>query len=103
MINDSLLLAGICAMLIVLGFWQQKNDEFDLRWLIVDTATKKPSLMKLGQLTALLASTWALIWETRHDHLTEWLFLAYIATWSGVNVANKVVERLKPPPQQESK
>lgn len=95
MINDALLLAGICVALIILGFWQREDDDFDLRWLIKDSHTGNPSLMKLGQLTALLASTWALIWETRHDHLTEWLFLAYIATWSGINVANKVVEKMR--------
>lgn len=95
MINDALLLAGTCVMLIILGFWQHEDDDFDLRWLIRDSHSKNPSLMKLGQLTALLASTWALIWETRHDHLTEWLFLAYIATWSGINVANKVVEKMR--------
>lgn len=85
-------MSGICVMLLILGFWQRKDDEFDLRWLIVDNKTTKVSLFKLGQLVALLTSTWALIYETRHNNLTEWLFMAYIVAWSGVNVANKMVE-----------
>jgi hypothetical protein len=96
MINDSLLLGGICALLMILGFWQGKHDEFDLRWLIVDTKTHRVSLFKLGQLVALLTSTWALVYQTRHDHLTEWLFTAYMIAWAGANVANKFVDR-KPP------
>lgn len=96
MINDALLLALICALLIVLGLWQRKDDTFDLRWLLVDSKTNKVSLSKTGQLIALIVSSWALIFETRNGNLTEWLFMAYIATWSGVNVASKVVEKMKP-------
>jgi hypothetical protein len=92
-INDSLLLGGICAMLMILGFWQGKRDEFDLRWLIVDTKTHRVSLFKLGQMVALLTSTWVLIYLTRHDKLTEWAFTAYMLAWAGANVANKIVDR----------
>ena len=97
MMNDALLLALICAFLIVLGLWQHRDDTFDLRWLLVDSKTSKVSLFKTGQLIALIVSSWALIFETRNGNLTEWLYLAYIATWSGANVASKVVERMKLP------
>lgn len=93
MINDALLAGLICVLLGVLIAWQMKDDQFDLRYLLVDSQTNKVSLFKLGQLLALLTSTWALIYETRTGNLTEWLFLAYIATWSGANVASKIVDR----------
>ena len=99
MINDSLLLGGICALLMILGFWQGKHDEFDLRWLIVDTKTHRVSLFKLGQLVALLTSTWAVIYQTRHDRLTEWMFTAFMVAWAGANVANKFVDRKPPEPK----
>lgn len=98
MINDVLLAGLICVLLGALAVWQAKDDQFDLRYLLVDSQTNKVSLFKLGQLLALLVSSWALIYETRTGHLTEWLFLAYIATWSGANVANKIVDR-KPEPK----
>lgn len=97
MINDALLFGLIAAFLLVLLMWQRKDDQFDLRWLLVDTATEKVSLFKVGQFVALIVSSWALIHETRNNHLTEWLFLAYIGTFSGLNVANKVVDKLKTP------
>ena len=99
MISDALLLSGIGLFLCVMLYWQRRDDRFDLRWLVVDTKTDHVSLFKFGQFTALLSSTWALIYETRHGHLTEWLFGAYIVAWSGINVANKFAEKYK----QESK
>ena len=102
--NDALLLALICAMLIVLGLWQHKADTFDLRWLLVDTKTNKVSLSKTGQLIALIVSSWALIYETRNGNLTEWLFGAYMISWAGANIANKVTEKYKSlEPPKESK
>lgn len=93
MINDALLLALICALLIVLGFWQRKDDEFDLRWILVDTKTNKVSLFKLGQFLALIVSSWVLIYMTRSGKMTETIYGLYIATWSGVNVLNKLAEK----------
>ncbi len=90
--NDGLLVAGILALVFLLWLWHMdKSDAFDLRWLIVDTATVKVSLFKLGQLVALLTTTWMVIYETRSDRLTEWLFMAYAATWAGANVANRLI------------
>jgi len=98
-VNDTyalLLIALVCSLILVM--WQRGDDEFDLRWLVVDTHTAKVSLFKLSQLTALVVSTWALVFETRAGHLTEWLFLAYIGVWSGANVANKAVDKMKEKP-----
>jgi hypothetical protein len=94
-VNDLLLLIGLVLSLALLYRWQCKDDQFDLRWLLVDTTTEKVSLFKLGQLVALAVSTWAIVVETRAGHLTEWLFLAYIGVWSGANVGNKIIGKMK--------
>ncbi len=85
---------------LILYLWQRYDDAFDLRHLIVDTATGRVSLFKLGQFIALIVSTWALVHETRRGFLTEWLFAMYMISWAGANIANKVTEKyksLKPP------
>lgn len=104
MLNDIVLACGTLGLLITLAVWHRTSDDFDLRWSVVDNSTGRVSLFKVGQLIALLASTWVLVYQTRTDHLTDWLFLAYIATWSGVNVANKWVDSKAPlPPDGENK
>ena len=85
-----LMLAALCLTLVLIS-WHKTDDAFDMRQLLVDTATGKVSLFKVGQLVALLTSTWAFIHETRMGHLTEWLFTAYIIAWGGMNIANKMV------------
>lgn len=92
-LDTSLLLATLCAALMVLGFWHGKSDAFDLRHLLVDTDHGKVSLGKTGQFVALIVSTWALVHETRAGHLTEWLFGAYMIAWSGANIARMALEK----------
>lgn len=88
---------------LILSRWQRCDDNFDLRDLIVDTVSGKVSLFKLGQLVALAVSTWALVYETRRGHLTEWLFGFYMVAWAGANIANKVTEKYKSlePPKED--
>lgn len=98
-LSDIVLVLGALSFVATLFVWHKKDDAFDLRHILVDSKTQRVSLFKIGQLIALLVSTWALIHETRTHGLTEWLFLAYIATWSGINVANRAIEKqqTKPP------
>jgi hypothetical protein len=104
--NDTyaLLLLAV-AFALILYLWQRSDDEFDLRHLIVDSATSRVSLFKLGQFIALIVSTWALVHETRRGFLTEWLFAMYMIAWAGANIANKVTEKYKSlePPKEDVK
>ena len=75
--------------LLVLLIWQRSDDDFDLRWMLVDTETKKVSLFKVGQMCALAVSTWAFVILVQRDRLTEWYFAGYMLTWAGANLANK--------------
>ena len=96
-LDTVILLLGLLLLLAALLYAQRKGDNFDLRWVLVDTTTEKVSLMKLGQFVALCVSTWVLIHEVRAGRLTEWLFFGYIATFSGANLANKFIDRYKEP------
>ncbi len=93
--DTHMLLLITVAFALILYLWQRTDDAFDLRHLIVDTATDRVSLFKLGQFIALIVSTWALVHETRRGFLTEWLFAVYMISWAGANIANKVTEKYK--------
>jgi hypothetical protein len=76
-------------VLIVLWLVQRRKDNFDLRWVIADEQTKQPSIHKVGQLTALIMSTWLLVYLTLHDKMDGTYFTTYMAIWAGAQVANK--------------
>jgi hypothetical protein len=81
----------VLAVLALLVLWiiQRRNDNFDLRWVIADEQTKQPSIHKVGQLTALVMSTWLLVYLTLHDKMDGTYFTTYMAIWAGAQVANK--------------
>jgi hypothetical protein len=85
-----LVLAIFVIALIVV---QVRKDTYDLRYLIIDPDTKQPSIYKIGQLTALLVSTWGFVNLTMSDKLTEFYFTGYMAIWAGTNVANTVAQK----------
>ncbi len=94
---DHLLLASLAAALglwgVLLLTWHRAADEFDLRWSVVDATTGKVSLFKLGQLAALIVSTWGFVVLIERDKMTEFYFVGYMLAWSGANILNKWVER----------
>ena len=92
---DSLVFAvGFSLFLMLLVYWHiDKATRFDIRDLLVDKKTGRLSLYKIGQFFALIVSTWVIVRETNSDRLTEWLFIAYMAAWSGANLANKYLDR----------
>lgn len=75
--------------LSILWIVQKRRDNFDLRWIIADEQTKQPSIHKVGQLTALIMSTWLLVYLTLHDKMDGTYFTTYMAIWAGAQVANK--------------
>lgn len=96
-LDPHLIVLGLGSLfaLMLLLMWHNNPDNFDVRHLLIDSKTQRVSLMKAGQLVALLVSTWALIRETQHDRLTEWLFAGYMITWSGANLAKRVIDKDK--------
>jgi hypothetical protein len=97
-IDVHLVMLTLSAILLgmILWNWHRRGDvNFDLRWLLVDHATEKVSLMKVGQGVALVTSTWGFIVLVSKDKLTEFYFLGYMAAWAGANLANKFIETRK--------
>lgn len=84
----------------ILAQWHfSKDNTFDLKSSISDEG--KFSLSKFGQLTALVLSSWVLVYQTRHNALTEWLFMSYISTWAVANGFSKYLETKKPPSESK--
>lgn len=63
-------------------YLQMRDDPIDLRWLILER-TNKPSLPKIGQIVALLVSTWGFVILVMKGQLTETYFMCYMTVWSG--------------------
>jgi hypothetical protein len=88
-----ILTIGAAVIIGVLIYWHlDEKTRFDVRDLMVDHQTKILSLNKIGQLFALLVSTWIIIHETRVGRLTEFLFTGYMAVWSGSSLLSKYLD-----------
>lgn len=91
------LVLGISSLLFIIFLitaHSSKVQPFDIKTTIVDESGRF-SLSKFGQLVALMVSTWVLIYQTRHNNLTEWLFIGYMSAWAGANLLNKYLDRGK--------
>jgi hypothetical protein len=79
--------AALGLVLVLLGtviLWRahkSKSNPIDFSDLLLDYDGKL-SLRKLGELIALLASTWALLWMASLKTLTEGVFGIYIIVWA---------------------
>ena len=76
------LFALVMTMVGIMVYLQTRNDPLDLRWLILD-ANRKPALGKIGQVVALIVSTWAYVVFTLKGTLSEFYFVSYMVAWSG--------------------
>lgn len=86
------LLMMFIGLLLILVYTQFRKDGFDLRYLISDDQ-KRPSLHKIGQLTALMVSTWAFVFEVLHNQMTDTFYTVYMGIWASVTVLNKWADR----------
>lgn len=59
-----------------------KQDSLDLRWLILD-AHGRPYLPRIGQVAALIISSWGFVVLVLNGTLTETYFIGYMTVWSG--------------------
>jgi hypothetical protein len=83
----------IIALLALIVLWsiQAKRDNFDLRALITDPRTHQPSVHKMGELVALIVSTWLIVYLALNGKIDENYFGLYMAVWAGAQVANNWV------------
>lgn len=92
-ITAVLLLFALVVGILILVYAQLRKDAFDLRSLIIDPQTKQPSIHQLGQISALLISSWGFIVLVLHNQLTEVYFTTYMAVWAGANALDKLLTR----------
>jgi hypothetical protein len=71
--------AGILIGLLQLIVWFRPRV---LEYLL-DPVTNKPTLGKVGQMTALLTSTWGFIALVELKSFSEWFFILYMIAWAG--------------------
>lgn len=88
-VMELMLVLSLAACLLLLAVIQLKKDKFDLRYLIIDDTSKKPSIHKLGQALALLVSTWGFVYLIEHDKFSEGYLTIYMGVWAGSTAMNK--------------
>lgn len=96
-VMELMLLMTLVGMLLVLAYIQRKKDTLDLRWLILDDVTGKPSIHKIGQACALLVSTWGFVKLIINGNLSEMYFSIYMGVWAGSTALNKYLGRKSQP------
>jgi hypothetical protein len=83
---------------IIVIIWHRSSKMlFNLSDIIVDTETGRVSLYKVGQIIALIVSSWMAIHETRAGRLSEWLFIGYMVAWSGSNLVKRYIDSKSAP------
>lgn len=87
--------AIILVVLLALGLFvlwrtQKTNDAFDFADMLRDDSGK-PSSSRMAVFVCLAISTWALMYMiiVKKGDLDPWIFISYIAIWSGAKVAEK--------------
>lgn len=82
---------GIVLIALAGAIWLHfnKDNVVSLSDLVAESSTGKLSLSKVGQLAALVVSTWGFVHLTLAYKLTEWYFTAYMLAWAGTNLMSK--------------
>jgi hypothetical protein len=93
-----------CVLLIALlvAAWvlwkvQTSPKHIDLVDLLVDT-DGRASWTKITAIGAFMMSSWAFAYLTMHDKMSDFLFLSYVAVYSGAPVAYRIIAAKSPTP-----
>lgn len=70
--------SGLCALLVFVALVRPTTFA-----VLINKGANMPSLGKQGQFTALVTSTWVLVYITTADKLTEWYAGLYMLAWAG--------------------
>jgi len=86
------LLLGILVFLWAIYRAHKGNNLFDAKDFLMDPVTNRASLYKLGQLVAMLVTSFGFIYLIMHNGLTEMYFGIYAGLWGGLNSVNKGID-----------
>jgi hypothetical protein len=106
---DLVLIVMVLASIVILLKIQKTKDNYDLR-SVISGDNGQPSIHKIGQLVALMLSTWMLVYLAIHNQMTEGYFGTYMGIWAAAQAADKWLGRAvdksaaedtpQPPPNQ---
>lgn len=96
------LLVASLAMLGALWRLHTGHNRYSLAQLVAEPDESRLSLSRLGQLVALLVSSWGYVWLTLNDRLTEWYFGTYMVAWAGTYLTAKALAGRQSVPPAES-
>ena len=80
----------LCGLIALWRFDRDPRSTFRLVQLVSDDKTGRANSGSLAYVTALLAATWAVWFESLHGRLSEWLVLAYIGPFVAGGVARQL-------------
>jgi hypothetical protein len=64
---------------------------------VISDVDGKPSIHKIGQLTALVLSTWLLVYLALQGQMNIEYFGSYMGVWAGAQIADKWMDGRRPP------
>ena len=90
--------AFILLLIFLLGLYvlwktQKADNGFDFSEMLRDDSGK-PSSSRLAVFVCLAVSTWAIMYMliTNNGVIDTWIFIAYVAIWSGAKVAERFID-----------
>ncbi len=102
-IMELMLFVTLTFLIFLFFYLQTRKDSLDLRWLILDDTSARPSINKIGQGLALVVSTWGFIYQMTHDRFSEAYLTIYMGIWAGAGLAYKLVKPAEDPKDKEPK
>lgn len=92
MMNIVLALLVILAGIMAYRTSHSKASKFSLDEAFTDI-NGKTSLGRIGTFAALSVSSWAFVYLTSTDRLSEWFMTAYLAAWVGNGIGHKWLDK----------
>lgn len=100
------------ALLVIAAIWilwraqSAEHNPVDFATMLVDQKDGSTSLRKVGELVALLTTTWIILYMAVKGDLTETFYVAYLGVWVSRTVLGvlagakaSAMESANPPPQ----
>lgn len=74
------------------------DNNFDIKYLLIDDATDRVSLKKFGALVALIISSWIVLFMTVKGQMTEGILGLFLFVWAAVYVTPQTIAAWRQPP-----